>query len=183
MDLDSATFVGRLGRSILGLIETRRTFYWDQGQSWYDFQGNLVFGELALHKLEQGVGLPLLKGVDRFYQFFLLAKLSTFQRAIKQAIEPCLPRLKEMQGELVDCLKLHDNAARMYQSGFKILADLAFRIQPMIIAVGQLQLVRRLLVRLIRFSTKFEAGPYAQVLANLDKALMAEWIQKQLSGQ
>ena len=44
VDIDNATFIGRLGRGILGLIETRKTFYWDQGQSWYDFSGSLIFG-------------------------------------------------------------------------------------------------------------------------------------------
>ena len=132
---------------------------------------------MTIHKLEQGVGLHLLKGIDRFYQFFLLGKLSTFQRAIKQCIEPCIPRLKEMQAELADCLKLHDNAGRMYSSGIKILSDLAFRIQPLVIAIGSVQLVRRILVKIIKFATNFEAGPYAKVLANLDQAMMAEWIQ------
>ena len=70
----------------------------------------------------------------------------------------------------------------MYSSGIKILSDLAFRIQPLVIAIGSVQLVRRILVKVIKFTTKFEAGPYAKVLANLDEAMMAEWIQQQLGG-
>ncbi len=35
-------------------------------------------------------------------------------------------------------------------------------------------------MRIISFTTKFEAGPYAKVLANLDKALLSDWILKQL---
>lgn len=78
IDPNDITFMGRLLRNINDSLG--KGMYLDSLSSWYDFQGNQIFGLRFVHFLHEHLGTTFLQGLDRLIIYNVISQTKQFQR-------------------------------------------------------------------------------------------------------
>lgn len=176
VDEHDLTFMGRLLRHILSSLS--KGFYLDSMSSWYDMEGNQVFGLRFIHFLHEHLGTSFLQGLDKLITYNIVNELRQFYRDYSLLIgggkfSPEVLKkfkVKEMQN-LQDDLKQYDpllsgfienlnpQHAKVYQQLAKrIPIQVSQTLLPRLQTIGKLQQLRRIVTKQIHFAAKIESS-------------------------
>ena len=78
VDADDLTFMGRFLRHILKSLD--RGFYLETTQSWYDNNGNQVFGQRYINFISDTLGTVFLQGLDHLIAYNVQSELRQLYR-------------------------------------------------------------------------------------------------------
>lgn len=78
VDAHDFTFMGRLLRNITDSLG--KAMYLDSLSSWYDSNGQQIFGLRYVHFLHEHLGTTFLQGLDRLIVYTLVSETKKFQR-------------------------------------------------------------------------------------------------------
>jgi len=187
MDDVSLTFVGRVLRHILFLTDPKRSTYVEATQTWYDVNGNIVFWQKTLDVLEQTVGIVILQGLDKLIcpfivndvkklvrQIMLSFGLANDKSASKNAniFAPIFEKLEKDSEDLSELAT--ENIRDQYQKIVKAAGSSFNNLNDSIVTIGQMQLLRKLILQKVNMQTRAEFNNYYDVLGNLNSALLHE---------
>lgn len=72
------TFMGRLLKNITDSLS--KGIYLDSMSSWYNSEGNQIFGLRFIHFLHQHLGTTFLQGLDKLIVYALMSEVKKFQK-------------------------------------------------------------------------------------------------------
>lgn len=176
VDENDFTFMGRLLRHILKSMS--KGFYLHSMSSWYDMEGNQVFGLRFIHFLHENLGTTFLQGLDKLVVYNLVNELRQFYRDYSLLIgggnfsQEVQQKFKKKETkQLQDALRqseqvlnanlenLDDNHLRTYNNLIKLMPiQVVQTILPRLLTIGKLQQLRRLLTKQIHFAARVESS-------------------------
>jgi WASH complex subunit strumpellin len=199
VDANDFTFMGRLLRNITDSLG--RAMYLDSLSSWYDANGAQVFGLRYVHFLHEHLGTTFLQGLDRLIVYTVVSETRKFQRDYGFIIgggtvsEELRVKGKKQNFQLMQELSqfdaaisrafeaLNPNAVPRYQRLRQQTENISQQFRPMIVKIGQLQLLRKLVVRQINFAAKVECAQYTACLETANKAILHNMVEIKETAQ
>ncbi len=187
-DNNDFTFMGRVLRHITETIT--RGYYIDHLSSWYDVNGNQMFGLRYVNYVQDYLGVTFLQGLDKLMVYSIVSELNKFTRFYGLQIggggvsdhkrnqgnkvnKTLLTQIKEFDDEVSENLgNLNSNYLKRYAALIKAVAPLYQTFLPSILQIGKLQLLRKLVTKQIYFSAKVESSQYTSCLETLNYTML-----------
>jgi WASH complex subunit strumpellin len=188
VDANDFTFMGRLLRNITDSLG--KGMYLDSLSSWYDGQGQQIFGLRYIHFLHEHLGTTFLQGLDRLIVYTVVSETRKFQRDYGYIIgggtisEELQKKGKKQNVQVMQELgkfdqsignnfdQLNPNLVNRYKTLGKVTSNISSQFIPMIVKIGKLQLLRRLVVRQIYFAAKVENQQYTACLETVNQSIL-----------
>lgn len=199
VDANDFTFMGRLLRNITDSLG--KGMYLDSLSSWYDAEGQQIFGLRYVHFLHEHLGTTFLQGLDRLIVYTVVSETRKFQRDYGFHIgggtvsEELRVKGKKQNFQLMQALSqfdavispafeaLNPNAVPRYKLLKQQTTNISSQFLPMIVKVGKLQLLRKLVVRQINFAAKVECAQYTACLETANKAILHNIVEIKETAQ
>lgn len=175
-DDKSVDFIGRLGREIMNLSDSRTTVYVHAMATWYDSKTfKDVVGLKTFTQLYLALGAFGLTGVDRLYSFMIVRILQrfsdTYRRVMK--VDKVLKAVAmQTAAELEPLTSMPNNSKTVYGNAANKMGKFLQSFTEYIVRLGQLQLLRRLIGNELSFRCKLESYNLANTLKSMNKAVL-----------
>lgn len=83
----SVDFIGRLGREILAITDTKKTIFVNGMNTWYNSQTKVgVLSQRTFTMMFEAVGAYGIVGLDRLYSFMIVRHLQSFSTKYQQNV-------------------------------------------------------------------------------------------------
>lgn len=185
-DLSSATtFIGRLLQQILRLTDPSQSMYLAPMSGWFDAGGKELFGLRSFRLLESCLGPAGMTGIDRLLSFVITRSL---QRALIDLHNQLGKSYLEQLGSMDAALAPRASIPYLGVSAYKKVEIINSTWEPWVEClahIGQLQLLRCLLVSQLRSASKAEASTISFSVEGINIAAVREikgFSQKGSSG-
>jgi WASH complex subunit strumpellin len=178
----SVTFVGRLANEVQRITDARTTVYVDATTAWYDFKTGEELVNLNLWvQLQEAVDIFGLAALDRLFCFKIVRELQRFLKTLKtwqgknpDSKTPFKQALLEFTNSVVSTQILVENAPKVYSRSVGQLSKFLNAFLPVVLIVGQLQLIRRQICRELGSACKYDSKLLRSTLEAFNESLLSE---------
>lgn len=167
-------FMGRAMNCLLAMTDPSSTVYGPQAIAWFMSDGTEVCGIKSFSVLHQGLNVTGLAGLDKLLGFRIVHELGFFLRFYKETVKPFLPSLEQLRDGLFPDSSLPKASVKLYGSGLKRLEKLMGPMLKVVLKMGQAQLLRQRLGKVLQFSCRLDANLLYQSLTTLDEAVLLD---------
>jgi len=175
-----STFLGRLVQGLLNITSpTKNLFYLAGCNSWYDAEGNLVFGPKTVRNLIKTFGVVGITGLDKIISYNISKEINSYAKIYKRLMD---------SGN-----KLHiDVLRREIRSGFvnepsevlrqridksiESLQNANKQLFAIIERIGRMQLLRKVIQQQLMQMARVDSKGFYQVIYNLNKCAIPSFI-------
>lgn len=181
----SPTFLGRVVNQLLSILTPNDVLYLDQVSNFYStVNGQQVFGLRNVVSIEKDLGIIFLQSLDQMTSYRIVNDIKQFVRdygfliggggisrktiAPTSRIEGYATTCKVFEKSITDFYTATEEQYRQYQAlmdGFKPIYS---KLISTVLSIGQVQLIRRILLSHINFVAKMETPYFYSCLSNLN---------------
>ncbi|PRP74057.1 hypothetical protein PROFUN_08681 [Planoprotostelium fungivorum] len=177
-DDSSVNFIGRLSRTLLSLIDVRKTVYILQMSGWFENgTGREIVGMRSFDLLGSAVGIFGLSGLDKLLCFMIVADLQNFTLRMRREMQA--PNVKNLLNALVNDLSpissiptVHPQ--KVYQRATQELSRLLPLLLDTTVNIGQLQLLRRQIAISLNLGCKLDSNQLYCAMATMNECVITE---------
>ncbi|CAH1773129.1 unnamed protein product [Owenia fusiformis] len=175
---ESVNWIGRLAREILRITDPKNTSYIDQMRGWYDIRTKQEVCNITLFKkLQRGVGIWGLTGLDRLLCFMIVQELQNVLQILERGVLRDKAWL-QMFGQFVNSVNPVKSIVSHPQKIYTQATAKAIKMWPQFLdvnlRVGQMQLLRRQIASELNTSAKFDSKFLSSTLSTFNEALLSD---------
>eukprot|EP00941_MAST-03F_sp_MAST-3F-sp1_P002473 g2473.t1 len=169
-------FMGRLCAAILGLTDARITVYAPECTGWYQLNGAEVAGISLFSRINRGVGVFGMAGLDTVLAFRIVRDLQRLTGVHQAAIQDggILQFLTDAEDALSPFHSVPISAKKVYASLEKKLRPHLDKTLEFVLRVGQAQLLRKSLRNELNFTAKLDSQLLYSTLEAFNDSLLTD---------
>ncbi|XP_014219163.1 WASH complex subunit 5 [Copidosoma floridanum] len=185
-DPNSLTFMGRLARELIRISDPKTTFYSEHSLAWYDLKTQTeVMSHKAFKMILQAMGAPGLAGLDKMMSHFVAVEMQKVVKFINEGL-----RNKTWANTLKDCETLSQNTESLRNNRSKFLSTVNTLVSKVwsslfdsLLKIGHLQILKQKAAYELNTACKFEARHMEASLQALNKAVLEEIKDKEITPE
>ena len=175
LDGESKTFVGRLARELLKQTDPKTTRYIAQHSAWFNTSdGSESVGIRTFALLTSAIGNVGLAGLDRLLSFMTAKRaqacVDTYSECLSGEVGVAIQTLKRALEPLGGIPETTD----MYEHAVSVLTARWDDMHAALSAIGQAQLLRRLLNAELAANVRIDSHTFSRVLDTANKAMLTD---------
>ncbi|XP_017775271.1 PREDICTED: WASH complex subunit strumpellin isoform X2 [Nicrophorus vespilloides] len=176
-DSVSENFIGRLAREILRITDPKSTIYIAQTSTWYDIKSQkMIANKQLISLIASGIEVTGLVGLDRLFSFMIITNLKNILGILenKDKRNASWHNILTLISSEIKSTNTLSNPSKFYQNSISRSSKLFGPLLDHILAVGQLQILRKLIAFHLNTRSKFDAKYLESSLNSMNKALLIE---------
>ena len=168
----SLTFMGRLLIEVLKQCDITKNSYIEWMHGWYDSTGREVIGLEVMNKLDNSIGILGLAGLDKLLSCTVFRNLKQFINVYKKKIPE--GKLNGLWNELQPLSQVPDKGRSVYSAVFPFIKEVHTELHPILIRIGQMQLLRRLISYQINFRARIDSPLLWSALSTVNNSTLSD---------
>jgi WASH complex subunit strumpellin len=185
----SPTFLGRLLNQFVSILSPSNALYLDQVSNFYSTAtGKQIFGLRNVVSLEKELGTVFLQSFDQMISYRIVNEVKTFIREYGMMIggggitekmtsksgtklDGLINNLRQFQKHIHDFHIATESQFKGYQALLESFKPIYSTLISSLLSIGQLQLIRRIVLSHLNFVSKMETPYFYSCLSNLNSAV------------